>query len=244
VGLPSPARAATAATSGSDPSQTWPSHLSAVASGPTCPDATTLAEARAVLERWLPGAAPVLQETPKPGDAIFARSRWHVLAGNADACAHLAESARAAGFAPVAVDATADEWESAEAARYLAGRWRELRAQHPRPCLIAGGEVRVRATGAMGRGGRNQHLALQIARALEGEEFRFLSAGTDGVDGFSDAAGALVDGGTCERARAAGFDPEVQLRGFDAEPLLEATGDLIRTGPTGNNLRDVRLFLP
>ena len=220
--------------------------LGDVASGPTFPDASTAAEARAVLERWLPGeaAAVRLEETPKPGDAVFARSQWECLAGNGEACAATAARARAAGYDPVVIDGRADEWESGEAAAYLAARWRALRALYPRPCLIAGGEVRVRVpSAAAGRGGRNQHLALQVAQALAGIEFCFLSAGTDGIDGSSDAAGACVDGKTCARARARGFDCEAHLRGFDAEPLLAATGSLIRTGPTGNNLRDLRIFI-
>ena len=226
--------------------------LSAVASGPTCPDATTIEQARAVLHRWLPGHEVELSETPKPGAAAFARSRWLVLADNAAACRRLAGRAREAGYAPVEIDSTADEWESPAAAQYLADRWRRLRAAHRStsratsrgPCLIAGGEVRVRVPPeTAGRGGRNQDLALRVALALEGEEFCFISAGTDGVDGSSDATGACVDGATCARARAAGCDPSDHLARFDAEPLLAATGDLIRTGPTGNNLRDVRVFL-
>ena len=276
--------------------------LSAVASGPTCPDATTIEQAQAVLRRWLPGhasrqlgsapsragqraAVPLVRrqstpahkrpapgpparsagvaagatqqkvasyvelcETPKPGAAAFARSRWLVLADNTAACACLASRAREAGYAPVAIDSTADEWESTAAAQYLVDRWRRLRAAHRStsrgPCLIAGGEVRVRVPPqSSGRGGRNQDLALRVAQALEDEEFCFLSAGTDGVDGSSDAAGACVDGATCARARAAGCDPSDHLARFDAEPLLAATGDLIRTGPTGNNLRDLRVFL-
>lgn len=217
--------------------------LGAVASGPTHPDASTLTEARAVLKRWLPGETCNLEETPKPGHAAFARSQWRCLADNADACAHVAGLARAAGYAPVEIDATADEWESVQAARYFAGRWRQLRGAHARPCLIAGGEVRVRTSGATGRGGRNQDLALRVAGALAGEAFCFLSAGTDGVDGSSDAAGAIVDGSSWARARAAGHDPETHLRHFNAEPLLAAIGALIHTGPTGNNLRDVRVFV-
>lgn len=94
-----------------------------------------------------------------------------------------------------------------------------------------------------GRGGRNQQLALQVAVELEGEDFAFLSAGTDGVDGSSDAAGAIVDGMTAARARRLGLDPRAALADYNAEPLLDATGDLLRTGPTGNNLRDLRCFL-
>ncbi|MGH9394116.1 MAG: DUF4147 domain-containing protein, partial [Terriglobales bacterium] len=218
--------------------------LSAVASGPTLPDASSNAEYEDACRRWLP-QEPVLAapETPKPGAAAFARSRWQALASNRDLCAALAACARRAGCAPVVVDDAADEWEAGAAANYLAERWRRLRAAHVRPCLIAGGEVRVRLPEAHGRGGRNQWLALALALALEGEEFTFFSAGSDGVDGSSDAAGACVDGGTAARARAAGLDPVEHLRRCDPHRLLAATGDLVRTGPTGNNLRDVRVLL-
>lgn len=215
-----------------------------VASGPTCPDGTTQADYEAAWRRWLPGEPELHPETPKPGDAAFAQAEWHCLADNYDACKALAAAARAAGFDPVAVDHAADEMEEAEAAGYLLGRWRALQAAQPRACLIAGGEVRVRLPGDHGRGGRNQQLALRIALALEGQPGCFLSAGTDGVDGSSDAAGGCVDGTTAARIRAAGLDPIAHLRRHDAHPALAAAGALIHTGPTGNNLRDLRLFLP
>lgn len=217
---------------------------SAVASGPTLPDATTLEQFEASCRRWLPGDTAVVgAETPKPGDAAFARSRWNVLASNADACAALAAVSRADGYEPVIEDHSTDEAEAAAAATHLAARWRALHQTHARPCLIAGGEVRVRLPESHGRGGRNTWLALAMALALEGEAFTFLSAGTDGADGSSDAAGAIVDGQTAARIRAAGLDPDAHLRRFDPHPALEAAGDLLETGPTGNNLRDLRILL-
>lgn len=217
---------------------------SAVASGPTLPDGSTREAYEAARARWLPGDAPAAVAEPlKPGDPAFAHARWQVLATNADVCAAVAARARTAGYGPVLVDAAVDEAEVEHAADYLAARWRTLHALHPQPALIAGGEVRVRLPQAHGRGGRNTWLALALALALEGEEFTFLSAGTDGVDGSSDAAGAIVDGGTAARVRAAGMDPAACLRGFDPHPALEAAGDLLRTGPTGNNLRDLRILL-
>ncbi|HUX67977.1 MAG TPA: DUF4147 domain-containing protein [Terriglobales bacterium] len=216
----------------------------AVASGPTFPDASTAADYQAAWRRWLPHLpfAPAPQP-PQPGDPAFARSAWHCLAANRDATALFADLAAAAGYAPVVVATDADEAEEPIAAQHLAARWRALRAAHLRPALIAGGEVRVRLPARHGRGGRNQLLALRLATLLAGHDFVFLSAGTDGVDGSSHAAGALVDGGTLARARAAGLDPARHLADFDPDPLLAATGDLVVTGPTGNNLRDLRLFL-
>lgn len=213
--------------------------LDAVASGPTLPDASTARQCAALIRRWLPHHKnDAIGETPKPGelaaDAIC-------LADNRLACERLAARARAHGLEPV-IDHHADEWEYRRAARYLVERWRECRQR--RACLIAGGEVRVRMpAGTRGRGGRNQALALQVATLLRGSASCFLSAGTDGVDGNSPAAGALVDGGTCERARQHGLDVARSLAEFDAYPVLAATGDAIETGPTGNNLRDLRLFL-
>lgn len=215
-----------------------------VASGPTCPDGTTQADYEAAWRHWLPGDPDLYPETPQPGDAAFAQAEWHCLADNYDACTALAAAAGAAGFDPVIVDHAADEMEEAEAAAYLLRQWRALHAAQPRAGLIAGGEVRVRLGSHPGRGGRNQQLALRIALALEGQPGCFLSAGTDGVDGSSDAAGACVDGTTAARIRAAGLDPVAHLRHHDAHPALAAAGALIHTGPTGNNLRDLRLFLP
>lgn len=215
-----------------------------VSSGPTLPDFSTREEFLAACRRWLP-------DEPLPGDndlvppqhPVFSQANWYVLASGNDACNQLAALARTEGYEPI-VDNSVDEAEWGTAARHLARRWRELRAVHTRPCLIAGGEVRVRMPpGASGRGGRNQQLALRLALELEGQAFAFLSAGTDGVDGSSDAAGAIVDGGTAARARQAGWDPAAALAAFNAHPLLEATGDLLRTGPTGNNLRDLRCFI-
>lgn len=213
------------------------------ASGPTTPDRATAADYAAAVGRWLrqdPGART--EPAPQPSDACFARAAWQKLADNHDACAALARELRAAGREPVEIDHAGDEMEWPAAAGYLADRWRRLRARAPRAALVAGGEVRVRLPEDAGTGGRNQQLALAVALALEGEEFAFLSAGTDGVDGNSHAAGACVNGATASRIRAAGLDPDAHLRRCDATPALAAAGALVETGPTGNNLRDLRMF--
>ncbi|MGH9485124.1 MAG: MOFRL family protein, partial [Terriglobales bacterium] len=210
--------------------------------GPTCPDATTQAEFASTWRHWLPGEPERHPETPKPGDPAFARAQWHCLADNRDACVSLASAARKAGFDPVVIDHAADEREEESAANYLLETWRKLQSSHPRAALIAGGEVLVRLRPGHGRGGRNLTLALRMALALENQPGCFLSAGTDGVDGSSDAAGACVDGSTAERIRAAGLDPRQHLERQDVHAALAAAGALIQTGPTGNNLRDLRLF--
>ena len=112
-----------------------------------------------------------------------------------------------------------------------------------RACLISGGEVTVQVGAKSGRGGRNQQFALYCAQQIAGESITVLSAGTDGIDGNSPAAGAVVDGTTVERARRYGFDVAVALAEFDAFPVLDVIGDAIITGPTGNNVRDLRILL-
>ncbi len=227
-----------------------PGDLSSIASGPTLPDPSTVEDACRVASEYqieLPSPARELiesrslAETPKPGDAVFARSRWRLLADNQTACQMLAEQVRRAGFEPV-MDATADEWEYRQAAAWLCSRMIQLRKENPRACLIAGGEVRVKVNQSGGRGGRNQAFALECARRLAGRPICVASLGTDGVDGNSQLAGAMVDGETWDRARRQGLDPEAALAGFNAAPLLESLGEGILTGPTGSNLRDVRIL--
>ncbi|HZB89682.1 MAG TPA: DUF4147 domain-containing protein [Terracidiphilus sp.] len=175
----------------------------------------------------------------------FRDSVYEVLLSSHD----LVESARGlaqkAGFF-VAVDNSCDDWDYAEAARYLLARFDEFRALYPRVCLISVGEVTVTMDRAPGAGGRNQQFALACALELAKhphERLTVLSAGSDGIDGNTRAAGAIVDPTTAERARAFGFDPEEALRAFNACPLFTALGDSVVTGPTGHNLRDLRLLL-
>ena len=135
-----------------------------------------------------------------------------------------------------------DDWNYARAADHLLDRVRELRRGGSRVCLISGGEVTVKVSGD-GVGGRNQQFALCCAEKIAGESLAVVSAGTDGIVGNSPAAGALVDGTTLERARVLGLDCSRELARFNAYPLLERLGDTITTGPTGNNIRDLRVLL-
>jgi glycerate 2-kinase len=146
------------------------------------------------------------------------------------------------GFA-VEVDNSCDDWDYADAADHLLKRLRELRKGVSRVCLISGGEVTVKVTGDAGIGGRNQQFALYCASKISGEQITVLSAGTDGIDGNSTAAGGVVDGHTMSRAAELGVDVPRALREFDAFPVLHALGDAIVTGPTGNNIRDLRILL-
>jgi hydroxypyruvate reductase len=142
----------------------------------------------------------------------------------------------------VEIDNSCDDWDYAKAADYLLGRLRELRSKHERVCLLSGGEVTVQVENG-GIGGRNQQFALYCAGKISGENVCVLSAGSDGIDGDSAAAGAIADGTTLERTKARGLDVTAHLRGFNAYPLFEALGDAIVIGPTGNNLRDLRILL-
>jgi len=142
----------------------------------------------------------------------------------------------------VHVDNSCDDWDYEHAAEHLLKSVRELRKQSARVCLISGGEVTVKVTNG-GIGGRNQQFALACAARITGENITVLSAGTDGIDGNSPAAGAVVDGTTMERAQSKGLDIRTALKKFDAHPLFSALGDSIETGPTGNNLRDLRILL-
>jgi glycerate-2-kinase len=228
--------------------------LATIASGPTVADPTTFADALAVLDRWLdPETVPRRvrehleagrdgrrAETVKPGDPALARAVARVLAGNQTAVAAAAEAARRLGYEayvqgePLRGDAT-------EAGRMVASRLAALPSDRP-VAYLAGGETTVRVV-ARGRGGRSQHLALAAALSLAGQPGTVLAAGTDGVDGPTDAAGACIDGGTVERARGRGLDPEAALAATDSHPLLAASGDLVRTGPTGTNVADLVVAL-
>jgi glycerate 2-kinase len=224
----------------------------ALASGPTMPDSTSVADCYTILEKYglleqFPQSVRelfqrhALEETPKSDDPAFVRARWWPVLSNKTALDAAGVAATGHGFA-VEVDNGCDDWDYERAVDYLLGRLRELRQSVSRVCLISGGEVTVKVTNG-GTGGRNQQFALSCARKIAGENITVLSAGTDGIDGNSPAAGAVADGSTAERAKAAGFDPAAALGSFDAYPLFAALGDAIMTGPTGNNVRDLRILL-
>jgi hydroxypyruvate reductase len=226
--------------------------LDSLASGPTMADSTTVDDCYAIaleysLTPHLPASVRnllerrLLEETPKSDHPAFAHSRWWTILSNATAVNAAVLFAVSHGYA-VEIDNSCDDWEYARAADYLLDRLRTLRKGVSRACIISGGEVTVQVKDG-GRGGRNQHFALHCAKHIGGEDITVLSAGTDGIDGVSDAAGAVVDGSTVERARAAGHDAQRALEHFDSAPLFEAIGDAIITGPTGTNVRDLRILL-
>jgi len=178
-------------------------------------------------------------------DSAFRDSVFEILLSGHD----LVENARAlavkAGFY-VAVDNSCDDWDYADAARYLLQRFHSLRATHPRMCLISGGEVTVTMDRTPGAGGRNQQFVMACALELEsypGQRLTVLSAGSDGIDGNTAVAGAIADPTTVTRAHQFGFHLKSSLAAFDACPMFMALGDAVVTGPTGHNLRDLRLLI-
>jgi len=227
----------------------------ALASGPTMPDSTSIQDCERVAAKYnlidqFPKSVAdlfhrhALDETPKSDDPAFVRARWWTVLSNKVAIDEAAVAATRAGFA-VEVDNSCDDWPYDKAAAYLLNRLRDLRSKVSRVCLISGGEVTVTVRNG-GSGGRNQQFALACAEQISGHNITVLSAGTDGIDGNSPAAGAVVDGSTFARAgdQAGGAEAvRHALSTFNAYPLFDALGDTLITGPTGNNLRDLRILL-
>jgi glycerate-2-kinase len=233
--------------------------LAVIASGPTVADPSTYADALAVLERFggtdgfpravvealregLRGTRP---ETPKAGSAGLSRTTTIIVGALRDALEGAAREASARGYR-VIVEPVPVTGEARLAAQSLLERVRrDATAQGPRTCLLSGGETTVTVTGP-GKGGRNQECALALAGSLAGLPTPFVvaSVGTDGVDGPTDAAGALVDNTTLDRARAAGLgDAGSFLRDNNAYAFFHALGDLIMTGPTGTNVGDIQVVM-
>ncbi len=231
-----------------------------IGSGPFAPDPGTFGDALRILDDGallgrVPGAVRAhleagargeRPETPKPGDPCFDRVHSRVVASNRDSLAAARTAAEALGYAVVDLGGTQAGPVEALARRHLelARRIRAGTGPVGTPgCVLSGGEPTVEVRGD-GRGGRNQHLALAAVAGIAGiPNALLLSAGTDGTDGPTDAAGALIDTATAARARAAGLDPAASLRAFDAYPFFEALGDLLITGPTGTNVMDLHLTL-
>jgi hydroxypyruvate reductase len=227
-------------------------HIDALGSGPTIGDSSTVAECREILARYnllaqFPATVrqffeqPDLPETPKTESLI---SPSLVLLSSKDLANAATRQAEALGYS-VVIDNTCDEWDYAEAADYLLNRLRVLRRENASVCLISAGEVGVKLpTDAKGHGGRNQQFALYAALQLAAgeEDITILSAGSDGIDGNSNAAGAVISralvASPADREAA-----ETALREFNATPFLTSQNAAILLGPTGNNLRDLRLLL-
>jgi hydroxypyruvate reductase len=244
-----PARVVTLAISdvpGDDPA--------VIASGPTVPDTTTFADARALIKRYGIEPSPAVaarlaqdaDETPKPGE--LPGSDFTLIATPMMALHKMAETARSLGLAPLVLG-DALEGEAREMGTVLAGIARSIRA-HGQPLaapavVLSGGETTVTlGKGPTGHGGRNTEFLLGLALALNGAAGIWAVAGdTDGVDGMDEVAGAIVTPDTLARVRAKGLDPRGMLASHDSHSLFDAVGDLIRTGPTLTNVNDVRAIL-
>jgi hydroxypyruvate reductase len=225
-----------------------PGRLDALASGPTIADTTTAEECREIIGRYgMEARFPVtvreffaaeIAETPKPEELDSAA---HVLLSSVELGEAARGAAEATGF-PVVIDNACDDWPYERAAEYLLGRVRKLRRERGRVCLISCGEVTVTLPASLhesARGGRNQQWALYAATRLRAEDapIAVLSGGSDGIDGNSPAAGAVVD------ERTADVGAVDALRAFSAYEYLRGRGAVLELGPTGQNLRDLRVVV-
>jgi glycerate 2-kinase len=234
--------------------------LDVIASGPTVPDPSTFADCLKIIEGYglhdrLPavvvkllkeGAAGLMAETPKPGDAVFKKVQNLVVGSNRAALLAAAAEARRLGY-HVLILSSFLQGEAREIARALTGIGKEIvYSDNPIPspaCILAGGETTVRVQGR-GKGGRNQELALAAALSLEGwAHIALLSAGTDGTDGPTDAAGAFADGETCQKARQMGMKAAAYLADNDSYTFFDRLGQLFKTGPTRTNVMDLMCLL-
>jgi glycerate 2-kinase len=227
--------------------------LDSLASGPTMPDSSTnqdcyrIADQHDMTPQFPHNVGRIfaerrLEETAKSDDAAFVNSRWWPILSSASAAQAAASLLSTHGFA-VEIDNTPDDWPYEPAAEYLVSRLRELRRGVSRVALVSVGEITVHVEGPSGIGGRNQQFVLCCARQIAGEHVTILSAGTDGIDGNSSAAGAVVDGTTMDRANKLSLDAEQALNQFDCFPIFQQLGDAVIVGPTGNNVRDLRVLL-
>jgi glycerate 2-kinase len=225
-----------------------------IGSGPTVPDPTTLQDARAIVAKYkLDITAAVTRalndvknETPKPGDPVFAGSQFMLAARPADAIRAAEVSVRAAGYDCISLGDSI-EGEAREVAAAHARLARELRARGKRAVILSGGELTVTIRGT-GRGGPNQEYALALAIALAGmPAVAALAADTDGTDGgggaATDPAGALIDGESTARAKVRGLDPAVFLADNNSSEFFAALGDLLAPGPTYTNVNDFRAIV-
>jgi hydroxypyruvate reductase len=234
--------------------------LDVIASGPTVGDRSTFSDCLRVIEKYelnarIPsavmehlrkGAEGTMQETPKPDDPVF-RTGLNLIVGSNMQCLEASErKAQEMGYRTLILSSLV-EGETREAARVHGAILKEIiRTGTPLPspaCIISGGETTVTIQGK-GKGGRNQEFVLACGLEIAGwEGAAVFSAGTDGTDGPTDAAGAFADWRMAERAQAIGLDPSAALQENDAYPFFEQLGDLIITGPTNTNVMDIRILI-
>jgi hydroxypyruvate reductase len=236
------------------------SRLDSIASGPTAPDTTTFSDCLKIIQKYklknmIPksihdhlkkGAQGKIKETPKPGDPIFKKVRNSIIGSNSLALEAARKKAEGLGFntaiisRPVSGDTTRAAVKHGNFAKRIQGTGDPV---SPPACLVSGGETTVKIRGK-GLGGRNQEFVLVGATKIAGlKNIVMLSAGTDGTDGPTDAAGAICDGKTIERALQKGLDPKQYLDNNDSYHFFGKLGDLLKTGPTNTNVMDVHLVL-
>jgi len=230
-----------------------------IASGPTAADPTTFEDALVVLRKYRleaetpphvlqvlnDGASGRLPETPKAGDPALARTVNRIIGSNRIALEHAARYAQSQGMeAKIVTDRLEGATEAAAAEIVRAACEAQLDRDFSKPaCLLFGGETTLRVSGS-GVGGRNQHLALKAALLLRGcRGITVLAGGTDGTDGPTDMAGAVVDGSTCSEAERVGADAGESLRAFDAYPFFKKVGGHVHTGPTLTNVMDMAIVI-
>jgi glycerate 2-kinase len=233
--------------------------LDVVASGPTSPDNTTFQDALGVMKKYrlmdrspqsvidilTRGVNNLISETPKKDNSVFEKVENIVIGNNKKAICAAQDEAKKLGLDTIIMSAEI-QGEAKDAGRWLARKTADMKkskeSTHP-TCLISGGETTVTVKGN-GLGGRNMELALSFAMEIEGiGGITLLSAGTDGTDGPTDAAGAIVDGNTLEEARTFGIDPLEYLRNNDSYNFFKKIGELFITGPTGTNVMDIQIIL-
>ena len=234
--------------------------LNVIGSGPTVPDPSTFADAQGVFKKFdiwerVPssvkdriqlGLKGNIQDTPKSSDVAFQRCYAELVGTNIQALIAAGKEAERQGYRALILSSTV-EGEAREVVKVLTAIAKEVRSSGnpfpPPACILWGGETTVTLQGD-GKGGRNQEFALAAALIIDGlENVVVLSAGTDGTDGPTDAAGAIADGTTVTRAKAKGLDPLDYLRRNDSYHFLQALGDLVITGPTRTNVMDVYMVL-
>lgn len=226
----------------------------ALASGPSVPDPTTIADVHRVFaqyellpqfppafRQWIEGG--LMPETPKPGHPAFANAHFELLLGMDDLFHAAHHAVEAHGYVTFCDNST-DDWPVERAAENLLSQLEAWRRENhgQRVAVIADGEVSSPVTG-MGIGGRNSAFVLACVKKIAGQKMAVLSAGTDGVDGNSPAAGAVADGETLARAKSLGLDPRSAFENSDAYTFFSTLDDAIVIGPTGNNLRDLRVLI-
>ncbi len=233
--------------------------LDIIGSGPFFPDSSSFQDAIDILGKYqlikkVPasvthflkrGIQGLIADTPKPGSTCFEKVTHRIVANNQMALKAAVKEARTLGFKPFILSSQI-QGEARELAKFYGAIAKEMIQSHgpsKKPlCLLAGGETTVTVTGE-GKGGRNAELALAMAVELKGRRFLFLSAGTDGTDGPTDAAGALVNGRTYNRAVQKGISPEKHLKDNDSYNFFKKAGGLFMTGPTGTNVMDLHILL-